>query len=54
MVDLGAARALPSAGLALPLADTIRRRRGEFAWYLFTTLLAVGVGVVATVWLNGA
>jgi hypothetical protein len=54
MVDWGAALALPSASLALPLADTIRRRRGELAWYLFTTLIAVGVGVVATVWLNGA
>jgi hypothetical protein len=33
-------------------ADTIRRRRSEFAWYLATALLAAGVGIVATVWLN--
>lgn len=54
MMDFAAALALPSASLALPRAYTIRRRRGEFAWYLFTALLAVGVGVVATVWLNRA
>jgi hypothetical protein len=54
MLDLAAVFPLPSASLASPSADTFRRRRGEFAWYLFTALLAVGLGVVATVWLNRA
>jgi hypothetical protein len=29
-----------------------RRNRGELAWYLATALLAAGVAVVVTVWLN--
>jgi hypothetical protein len=48
-LGLAAAVAPPPAGLAVSSARAIRRRRGEFAWYLVTVLLAVGVGVVATV-----
>lgn len=42
--------------LALAATATVsaRRRRGELAWYLGTVLLAVGVGLMVTVWLNGA
>jgi len=47
------AGALLSSSLAASSAETIRRRRSEFAWYLATALLAVGIGVIATVWLNG-
>jgi hypothetical protein len=47
-----AAVALLSANLAASSAREVRRRRGDFAWYLVTAVLAVGVGVVATVWLN--
>jgi hypothetical protein len=47
------AGALLFSSLAASSAETIRRRRSEFAWYLATALLAVGVGVIATVWLNG-
>lgn len=46
------AAALLSLSLGASSADTIRRRRSEFAWYLATALLAAGIGVVATVWLN--
>ena len=46
--------ALLASSVAASSANTIRRRRSEFAWYLVTALLAVGIGVVATVWLNGA
>jgi len=31
-----------------------RRNRGELAWYLATAVLAAGVAVVVTVWLNRA
>jgi hypothetical protein len=47
-----AATALLSSSLAASSADTIRRRRSEFAWYLASGLLAAGIGIVATVWLN--
>src|SRR5437879_5716939 len=47
-----AATALLSSSLAASSANTIRRRRSEFAWYLASGLLAAGIGVVATVWLN--
>jgi hypothetical protein len=46
------ATALLSLSLGASSVDTIRRRRSEFAWYLATALLAAGIGVVATVWLN--
>ncbi len=47
-----AATALLSSSLAASSANTVRRRRSEFAWYLASGLLAAGIGVVATVWLN--
>ena len=47
-----AATALVPSSLAASSANTIRRRRSEFAWYLASGLLATGIGVVATVWLN--
>jgi hypothetical protein len=31
-----------------------RRRRTEVAWYLAMALFAVGIGLVVTVWMNGA
>jgi hypothetical protein len=39
-------------GLATASAFSVRRRRPELAWYVTTTLLAAGMGVVVTVWLN--
>jgi hypothetical protein len=47
------ATALLSSSLATSSAHRIRRRGSEFAWYLATALLAAGIGVVTTVWLNG-
>ena len=52
MLRWATATALLSSSLAASSANTIRRRRSEFAWYLATALLAAGIGVVATVWLN--
>ena len=46
------ATALVSLSLGASSADTIRRRRSEFAWYLASALLAAAIAVVATVWLN--
>jgi hypothetical protein len=54
MLSLVTAAALLSSSLAAFSANTIARRRSEFAWYFATALLAVGVGVLATVWLNRA
>jgi len=54
MLRWATAIALMASSVAASSANTIRRRRSEFAWYLVTALLAVGIGVVATVWLNGA
>jgi hypothetical protein len=54
MLSLATAAALLSSGLAASSAKTIARRRSEFAWYFATALLAAGVGVLATVWLNRA
>ena len=52
-LTLGLATAvLPSASPAASSAKAIRRRRAELAWYLVTTVLAAGVGLVAVVWLN--
>jgi hypothetical protein len=47
------ATALLSSSFAAASAYTIRRRRSEFAWYLATGLLAVGIGVLATMLLSG-
>jgi hypothetical protein len=47
------ATSLLSARYAESWANTIRRRRVEFAWYLATGLLAAGLGLVVTVWLSG-
>ena len=52
MLRWATATALLSSSLAASSANTIRRRRSEFAWYLATALLAAGIGIVATVWLN--
>jgi hypothetical protein len=38
--------------LATAAAFNARRRRSELAWYATTALLAAGLGVVVTVWLN--
>ena len=38
----------PATGAAF----NARRRRSELAWYVTTALLAAGMGVVVTVWLN--
>lgn len=54
MLSLVTAAALLSSSLAAFSANTIARRRSEFAWYFATALLAAGVGVLATVWLNRA
>ncbi len=54
MLRWASATALLSSSLAASSANTIRRRRGELAWYLATALFAAGIGVVATVWLNRA
>ncbi|HEY8235797.1 MAG TPA: hypothetical protein VIF85_04100 [Gaiellaceae bacterium] len=51
-LSLATSAALVSSSLAASSAKTISRRRGEFAWYLASALLAAGIGVVATVWLN--
>ncbi len=53
VVSLATAAALVSSSLAASSAKTISRRRSEYAWYLASALLAAGIGVVATVWLNG-
>jgi hypothetical protein len=45
---------LLSSKLGASAADAIRRRRGELTWYLATAVVATGVGVLATVWLNRA
>ena len=49
-----AAAAPLSPNLPASAAQTIRRRRSELVWYLATAVLAIGVGVLATVWLNQA
>jgi hypothetical protein len=54
MRSLAIAAALLSSSLAASSAKTISRRRTEFAWYLASVLLAAGIGVLATVWLNRA
>jgi len=52
---LAPAAAVPlSPNLPASAAQTIRRRRSELVWYLATAVLAIGVGVLATVWLNQA
>ena len=38
--------------LATAAVFNARRRRSELAWYVTTALLAAGLGVVVTVWLN--
>jgi hypothetical protein len=43
-----------SSGLVASAAEALRRRRGELVWYLATAILATGIGVLATVWLNRA
>jgi hypothetical protein len=48
-----ALRAQRLTALATAAAFTDRRRRSELAWYVTTTVLAAGIGVVVTVWLNG-
>jgi hypothetical protein len=53
MLSLATSAALVSSSLAASSAKTISRRRSEYAWYLASALLAAGIGVVATVWLNG-
>jgi len=45
---------LLSSNLGASAAKAIRRRRGELTWYFATAVLATGVGVLATVWLNRA
>jgi hypothetical protein len=52
VLSLGTTVALVSPGLSTSPGKTIRRRRGELTWYLATAVLAAGVGVLATVWLN--
>jgi hypothetical protein len=52
-VSLATSAALVSSSLAASSAKTISRRRSEYAWYLASAALAAGIGVVATVWLNG-
>jgi hypothetical protein len=41
-----------SFALAKSETAIVRRRRSEVAWYLVTALLAAGIGLVMTVWLN--
>ncbi len=53
MLSLATSAALVSSSLAASSARTISRRRSEYTWYLASALLAAGIGVVATVWLNG-
>ena len=53
MLSLATSAALVSSSLAASSAKTISRRRSEFAWYLASAVLAAGIGVAATVWLNG-
>jgi hypothetical protein len=53
----GKRRARPprlSSSMSETAAKAIRRRRGELVWYLATAVVATGVGVLATVWLNRA
>jgi len=45
---------LLSSNLGASAAKAIRHRRGELTWYLATAVLATGIGVLATVWLNRA
>jgi hypothetical protein len=52
-LSLASSAALVSSNLAASSAKTISRRRSEFGWYLASALLAAGIGVAATVWLNG-
>ena len=52
-VSLATSAALVSSSLAASSAKTISRRRSEYGWYLASALLAAGIGVVASVWLNG-
>jgi hypothetical protein len=54
MLGLAAAAAPFSSGLSASPARAIPGRRGEFVWYLATAVVAIGVGVLATVWLNRA
>jgi acyl-coenzyme A synthetase/AMP-(fatty) acid ligase len=42
-----------SAALAATTTLSARRQRSELLWYVTTGLLAVGIGVVLAVWLNG-
>ena len=53
VLSLATSAALVSSSLAASSAKTISRRRSDYAWYLASALLAAGIGVVATVWLNG-
>ena len=53
VVSLATSAALVSSSMAASSAKTISRRRSEYAWYLASAALAAGIGVVATVWLNG-
>jgi type VI protein secretion system component VasK len=43
-----------SLELAATATWSARRRRNEVAWYMATGLFAAGIGLVVTVWLNGA
>ena len=52
MLSLATSAVPVSSSLAAFSAKTISRRRSEFAWYLASTLLVAGIGVVATVWQN--
>lgn len=52
MMRWATATALLASSLAASSANTVHRRRSELAWYLATALLAVAIGVAATVWLN--
>jgi hypothetical protein len=54
VLGLGTTVTLLSSGLSTSPGKTIRRRRGELTWYLATAVLAAGVAVLATVWLNRA
>jgi hypothetical protein len=48
------ATAQRSLGLTATAPALARRRRAELAWYLAMALFAAGIGLVVTVWLNGA
>src|ERR671934_136370 len=48
------ATAQRSLGLTATAPALARRRRVELAWYLTMALFAAGIGLVVTVWLNGA